>query len=276
MQSERSWTALFHGALAVLAIQAALWEGPAAARGEEQPPRDIGKKEHVEVRLVTLDVLVMDRSERTVPGLRAEDFTLVVDGRRVPIDTLDETCAGAMDAPRAGRAATWSEPAAADSEPRRIIFAFDYLHLPLIKSSTGIPLMAHTKAIKRISSTLREAPPGNEEIMIAVLDGGLRIEQPFSRDRAQTLDTLARMEMDVTLYAGHFDHATERPLIAGLSALVDLADTVPGSKALVLFTGGPGPDGRYDRDLRKLASHASLARVAFYPVDGSGLDTPFR
>jgi VWFA-related protein len=241
----------------------------------EEPPRDIGRKETVTVRLVTVDAVVVDSQDRTVPGLTTDDFTLLVDGRRVPIDTLDESCTGALEAPRAEQASAWPEPPPGP-EPRRILFVFDYLHLPLIQSDVGGPLMAHTKVLQEIRRTVEALPPGDEEILIAVLDGGVRIEQPFTPDRGRVLATLARMEKDVTLYAGNFQHVTERPLFAGLEALVDLADTVPGSKALVLFTGGSGPGPDHDTDLKVLAGHASLARVSIYPVDCAGLGTRLR
>src|SRR5215831_16297654 len=67
-------------------------------------------KETVKVRLTTLDVAVFDREDRTVPGLHAEDFDLLVDGRRVPIDTFDPTCAGALEMPKSGWVGNWSEP----------------------------------------------------------------------------------------------------------------------------------------------------------------------
>jgi hypothetical protein len=58
------------------------------------------QEEQVQVRLVLVDVLVTDRSGRTVPGLVQEDFTLLVQNRPVEIDTLDSGCrAGAMEDP---------------------------------------------------------------------------------------------------------------------------------------------------------------------------------
>lgn len=262
-------------ALLLSAASAAGWSGTSAAR--EETPRPVDRKEVVKVRLVTVDVVVVDGKDRTVGGLQASDFGLVVDGSLVDVDTVDETCVQeGMESPRGGWADQWSEPASAGSQTRRIVFVFDYLHLPLIRTDMGDRMMAHTVALKQLARTLRDLPPGNEEIMIAALDGGLRVEQPFSGDRVTTLATLARMENDVTLYAGHFDHVSEYPLFGGLEALVDLLDAVPGSKALVLFTGGAGPGGSYEREYRSLASHASLARVSFYPVDCKGLGIPFR
>ncbi|MGH9870218.1 MAG: hypothetical protein ACREAA_18905 [Candidatus Polarisedimenticolia bacterium] len=244
-----------------------------ASDGQNEPGKRSIKKEIVKVRLVTLDVAVFDGKDRTVPDLQAADFDLFVDGRRVPIDTFDPSCpSGGLESPRGGWTKAWAEPpAGAPEDPRRIIFVFDYLHLPGVKSTDGTPMMAHYIAIRQLMRALRELPEANEEIMLAVLDGGLRVEQPFTASRAATLATLARMEKDVTLYAGHFDHATEDPMFTGLNALIDLVDTVEGSKAAVIFTGGRGPGDLYDPDYRALGDHASLARVSFYPIDCSGL-----
>jgi VWFA-related protein len=254
-------------------LLAASWAGAAAQTGTPPGPGERSiKKEVVKVRLVTLDVAVFDRDDRTAPDLQASDFELFVDGRRTAIDTFDPACAaGALEVPRAGWTGRWSEPGAAGAEPRRVIFVFDYLHLSQVKSTDGTLLRAPYLAIRQLTRTLRELPGAREEIMIAVLDGGLRVEQPFTASRERTLETLARMEKDVTLYAGHFEHVTESPLFAGLSALIDLVDTIPGSKAAVIFTGGQGPGNAYDREYRALGNHAGLARVAFYPVDCSGL-----
>ena len=259
------------------AALASLVVDPPVVAQQGSEPKDISKREVVKVRLVTLDVLVTDSKGRTVPGLSPADFRLIVDGKKVPVDTLDEYCpSGALERPRGGKTMAWTEPEDTSAEPRRVMFVFDYLHLPYIKTDTGSPMMAHTLALKQLARTLRALPPGNEEILVAVLDGGVRIEQSFTSDRAETLATLARMEKDVTLYAGHFDHVTEDGLFRGLTALVDLVDTVRGSKALVLFSGGQGPSDRYGPYFRELRDHASLARVSIYPVDCKGLGVPFR
>ena len=252
----------------VVAVASAL----TAAQEPEPPGHRSIKTEKVNVRLVTLDVVVFDRDDRTVPALVASDFELIVDGRRVGIDTFDAACpSGGLEAPRAGWTDRWSEAPAGGDEPRRVIFVFDYLHLTQVRSSARTAVRTPYFAIRQLARALRSLPEAREEIMIAVLDGGLRVEQPFTSDRARTLQTLSRMENDVTLYAGHFDHPSEYPLFTGLNALVDVVDTIPGSKAAVIFTGGHGPGMDYDAEYRALGNHASLARVAFYPVDCSGL-----
>jgi len=236
-------------------------------------PLDLKTQESVKVRLVTLDVVVRDRKDHVVPDLKAEDFELVVDGKPVRVDTLDLTCSsGALDGPRVGKLDEWAEPLSDDSAPRRVVLAFDYLHLPELPCPfSDDRCLVHTEVLKYLQRTLKNAPQGNEEIMVVALDGALRVEQPFTRDRALVLEALNRMERDVTLYAGHFDHVNEKPLFNGLEILVDVLDQVPGSKALVMFTGGPGPGEHYDPDFRHLTDKAALARVSFYPIDCQGL-----
>ena len=265
----------------------------AVSRSENEEPRplDLGTQENVKVRLVTVDVVVLDDQERAIPDLTIDDFEIEVDGQPTKVDTLDMTCPlGFTDSPRAGQLAHWIEPKVAEpaaagqtaigSLPRRVVLVFDYLHLPLIPCpfpTDGGACMAHTQVLKLFKRILPKLPEGNEEIMVAVLDGALRIEQTFTRDRTEVLDALSRMDKDVTLYAGHFAHSTEKPLFNGLQVLVNLLDVVPGSKAVVLFTGGSGPGDFYDPQFRTLTDQASLARVVFYPIDCQGLTgKPFR
>lgn len=253
-----------------------------AGEKKEGNPLDLGTHETVRVRLVTVDVVVKDRKDRAVPDLAAEDFELEVDGKPVKVDTLDLTCpAGAAESPRAGKIRDWTEPPTGTDAPRRVVLAFDYLHLPILPcpfdGPGDPPCMMHTQVLNHVQRSLRDSPQGDEEIMIVALDGALRVEQAFTRDRSLILETLQRMEKDITLWAGHFDHVTEKPLFNGLQILVDVLDLVPGSKALVLFTGGPGPGDSYDPDFRRLTDLASLARVAFYPIDCQGITgRPFR
>jgi hypothetical protein len=66
--------------------------GLPASTSDNGDPIDIEKLEEVEVDLVLIDALVLDRKGRTVPGLTRDDFEVVVDRVIRPIDTLDELC----------------------------------------------------------------------------------------------------------------------------------------------------------------------------------------
>lgn len=79
-------------ALAVPSLLVAL-----AAIAQEPPPAEpipLDMVERERVRLVILDVVVVDGDGRTVPGLGLDDFELIADGKPVTADTLDVNCPG--------------------------------------------------------------------------------------------------------------------------------------------------------------------------------------
>jgi VWFA-related protein len=263
----------FTGAL--LGLLLASGEGTPAQEEELQRPRDIGKVEKVEVRLVTIDVLVLDGEDRARGGLARGDFELRVDGEPRAIDTLDVDCSEeVLEEPRpTARFGGWEAADIETAAPRRIVFALDYLHLPQLPcpDMTRGPCMFHTRVLEDLRRVVPWKMQAGENVMVAALTGGLRVEQPFTGEVAEVLRTLERMEYDVTLWAGNFDHLTEAPLFRSLETLVDVLGEVPGPKAVVLFSGGQGPGLDYDEDYRQLASRAAGARVSFYTVDCLGL-----
>lgn len=253
---------------------AALAGSTAPCRPVDGEPLDLSQEESVATRLVTVDVLVIDSDGRSVPGLEVEDFVLRVDGKPTPIDTLDVACvAGAADDPTSSRIGRWDEPPPAGDEPRRIVLAIDYMHLPILPCSMfdSSPCRVHTLVLDMLQEMMRREFRADDEIMVVALDGGLRIEQPFTTDREMVRRTLRRMEYDVSLWNGSFFHLTELPLLQGLDALVEVLDSVPGTKAVVLFSGGVREDDINEPEFARIATLASAARVAFYPVDCMGL-----
>jgi VWFA-related protein len=242
---------------------------------DDSRPRETDKTETVEVRLVTVDLVVLDENDRTVPGLGPEDFRVTVDGRPVAVDTLDSRCTGdPVEDPRGGAGpGEWTADGLESDEPRRLVFALDYLHLPILPCPdlTSGPCNLHSRVLEELERVIPERMEDGDEVMIAALTGGLRIEQPFTTDSREVSRTLERMAYDVTLLAGNFAHLTEFPLFESLEALVDVLGTVPGPKGVVMFSGGSGPGIAYDNDYRALASRAAAARVSFYTVDCLGL-----
>lgn len=247
------------------------------AAQQQDEPRDSGQTERVEVRLVTVDVLVLDAQDRTVPGLLREDFELIVDGQPVEVDTLDVRCSDAvLEDPRGGNLGEGTTQVTDTAGPRRIVLALDYLHLPLMPCPDGrpdLPCQIHNRVVEELISAIPARMQDGEEIMIAALTGGLRVEQPFTRDPEEVRRTLERMLYDLTLSNGKLEHATEYALFNSLDVLMDLLAEVPGPKAIVLYSGGNEPSIQYDNEFRRLASLASGARTAIYSVDCLGLYT---
>jgi hypothetical protein len=222
--------------LAVLAASALIAQSPPA----DPLPSEI--TESVEVRLVPVDVIALTESDETVPDMIQEDFELFVDGKRTPIDNLDVFCsAGAEADPTSMRFGAWPTPPDLTDGTRRIVLAFDYLNLAR---------MGRTAALQDYQWMLKaKTGIADEEMMVVALTGGIRVEQPFTRDRAEIVKTLHRMEHDITLWNGNFSHLTAFPLWASLRALVSVLRTTPGPKAVVYITAGWGPSSnRYDNE----------------------------
>ena len=222
---------------------------------------DTDLSEHVEVRLVTIDVIALDKADRTVPGLGKGSFRLFVDGTETPIDTVDSYCGDMPEAePRSLRLGGWTTPPDRSEQTRRVVLVFDYLHV------SPTPVLEDFEALIKAKPEIHD-----EEIMVVALTGGLRVEQPFTRDRGAVLETLRRMEYDVTLWNGRFEHETEFGFFRGLDALMTLLRVTTGPKSIVLLTAGAGPGDFYDKEFALLATAASDAQARVYPVDTRGL-----
>lgn len=253
------------GGLAALALAVA---AVAAALGsEEPPPADVGLRERVAVELVLVDVVVLDRKDRTVPGLSAHDFELRVDGDLVPIETLDARCpGGAIEDPRGGegRAAQTHVPGAG-----RVVLAFDWRHMGFASRTR----LSNHDAIRSAARALESGAVVADEIMVVSIGDGLRVELPFTSDRQAVLRAIRRLEADPSIFVSG-PRLTEFPYFGSLLALLDVMERVPGRKAVVLFSGRIEDDGwSHDNEYARLAAMAATSRTAIYPVDSGGLRT---
>ena len=216
------------------------------AGGTGKTPETSHLTEKVEVRLVLLDVVVVDGAGRPAPGLTKDDFLLTVEGGIVPVETFDVECGEASPA-----------------EPRRIVFAIDYAHL-------GPDWRPPTLAAVR--KMVMDSPDPDDRFMIVALTGSLRVEQSFTTDRAEVLRTLDRMERDVTLWADDFRHVSDEPFLDALIALFTVLDAEPGSKAVIHLSNLDVLKGDIDSRLLKLSALAGAARATLHTISARGLD----
>jgi VWFA-related protein len=255
-------------------IAAMLAAAPAAQPDEPPVPTDL--EESVEVRLVTIDFVALDAEDNTVADLTKDDLELWVDRVPATIDTFDAYCdAGVEPDADSRKVGSWTTPKDLAHGTRRIIFAFDYLHLttaPCPDTSSFGPCFYHTQALRDLRDVLEaKRDIADEEMMVVALTGGLRVEQPFTTDRQAVIDALRRMEHDTTLWNGNFAHLTEQPLYVSLSALITVLRMTRGPKSVVFFSAGPEPGNFIEPDWDRLASSASDAQVALYTVDCMGV-----
>ena len=98
---------------------------------EDVDPLEIHKQEQVDVRLVLIDTVVIDRQGRTVSDLTIDEFVVTVDGRRRPIDTLDVRCpiGAAADATVGPDTRISARGRTGRRVERDIVLTFDYLHM---------------------------------------------------------------------------------------------------------------------------------------------------
>jgi VWFA-related protein len=253
-----------HRALPVLCVVLAACAGALAQDDpRESPPLDVGLEEQVEVQLVLVDFLVLDRQERTVPGLTIDDFVLVASGRETAIHSLDVDCpVGAADEPLPGTASA-TLAAAPTARPRRMVLVFDYYHMTNV-----------AETFDRVHAMLDKWPVGGEEHMVVSLGDTVRIESPFTTDRDDLRWALRRMRNDPDLYAGNYGRLTERRFFDRVEVLFDLLERWDGRKTIVLFSGPFMADGFFrDPEFKRLSALSTATRTAVYPVDTGGIRT---
>lgn len=237
--------------------------GASLGQDGQSLPIDVDQVEEVTVRLVLVDVLVLDRDERTVPDLSAADFEILYGGEILAVDTLDVDCpAGRADDPRGVRHASQRPEPVAPDAGRKIVLALDYLHL-----NQG----QRVEVLDRASEMVRHGGATGEEIMVVALNGGLRVEQQFSSDRDQVQQSLRRMQYDISLWQPDYVHLNEYGFVDGMTAMLDVLGTVEGNKAVVLFSAMQ--DVPLDLQFQSLAAHAAASRCSIYPVEVGGLRT---
>ncbi|MDX1387680.1 MAG: VWA domain-containing protein [Acidobacteriota bacterium] len=228
---------------------------------EQKEPVDSGIVEEEEVRLVILDVVVVDRKGNTVPDLTVDDFAITAGGNKIPVGSLDVNCpVGAMAEPEAVRHASKREPPALTEEGRRIVFALDYLHL------------SHIRRAEVLESAMAAVEHGSlpgDEVMLVALNGGLRIEQSFTKDTEAVIAAMKRMKFDITLWQPDYYHTHESVFIDPMVALLDLLGQYPGNKAVVLYS--EMRDVPLDLEFNRIAAVAAASRCSIYPVDAGGL-----
>lgn len=152
----------------------------------------------VEVTLVLLDAVVTDKKGNSIPGLTKEDFDLLIDNVRSPIEALEERCAGAgpggpgpapvsdrgaerrgVDGAEAAGGASAghgiSELGRSTAELRHFILFFDMSHLKM---------PARNRAIKTSIQFVNEAMGETDRAMILAFAKGLYVISGFTGDRA--------------------------------------------------------------------------------------------
>jgi VWFA-related protein len=217
--------------------------GSASAVGQQPDER-------VEVRMMLIDVLATDQAGSPVRGLARDEFQVTVRGTIKPIDTFDAICG--------------TEGLTASAATNRIVLAYDYRRL------TQPDRM---RVLEGAADLLREQKKTGEQVMIVSLTDMLRVEQRFTSDLEQLLDTLERMEYDSTLGTRQFAYVSDKEYFENIATLFDVLAAYDGSKAVVLYSATVTAPDANDGWFRDLTTRAAVGRSVVYPAGLRGLKT---
>jgi VWFA-related protein len=213
----RRWPLL---SLIGLSLAGSLGRGSSAA---QQPRGPSTFQEVLDVHLVNVDVVVVDKKGALVTDLTLDDFQITDDGKKVEVEYFARLGEGAApgDAPAAAPgadpavrpAAGAAVASAASSEPQRLVILVD------IDSEK---LLNRNRVLDDVARYL-EAHPTEVTAMVATYGGtGLQIELPFSTTPAEwrsTIDQIKEMPS-----RGIARAAEQRRMVESIKAIQRRAD----------------------------------------------------
>ncbi|HTY42661.1 MAG TPA: VWA domain-containing protein [Thermoanaerobaculia bacterium] len=222
-------------------------------------------QEQVHVTVVEVTLHAADRTGEPVRGLGPRDLRLYVDGRDVPIESLDwvsnERRAETEPPPRTTAPGPAAPPAAADATPtgRLIVFFFQW-HIEAVK------IEGHLRMSRQALEFLDTLQP-DDEVAVVTFGSSLWLRQDFTRDRAR-----ARAAIKKALVLENAPASPEPPSLEGIvrgrdgvtsieKAFIALGDALrplPGSKAILFLGWGVG-------DVSFLAPGAGLGTMRYSP-----------
>ena len=154
----------------------------AAALSAQEPLSEF--LDTIEVRVVNVDVVVLDRDGRPLPGLTREDFELLENGKPVPITHFAGPEPGVAE-PAADAGAAADEPAAP---------AASRLTLAILVDNASLRPTQRGQVVDRVRSFLARGFRPGDRALVAAIDGSLRQLAGLTTDRAQIEAALAELE----------------------------------------------------------------------------------
>jgi VWFA-related protein len=254
----------------------------------QSPPRGLPEFP-TDVRLIRLDVSVVDKAGRPVPGLLPENFEVKENGRAVPVSYFEAFVEGEA----AGMEVTADEPAEAVPSARRILLLVDAGAMSpgqLIRARqavTGYVTQARDGEWVRLANLATGevwdgAVPAERTRLLAAARGlqrrashwSIRAYESDARIVERTDSEVDRDQPSETETSGRAlsVFAQGVGLLGTLEALITELEGVPGRKALVLISPGFPQLRGLDRRLERVATLAHGAATTVYYVDAAGQD----
>lgn len=285
--------------------------GASIAQAAAQPDTDAPAPTlKINARTVLVDVVVMDKAGKAVPGLKKEDFEVSENGATEKIDYFEPHFAASpvvtpKDAPLPPNTFT-NVPAVSPNE------AVNVLLMDALNTQTTDQLNVRLRMVKYLDQV-----PAGVRVAVFMLSEKLRIVQGFTDDPAVLHAALKRYAPNastsalagspaataaqssslgmITSSAAETANALDEfmknqanfeknsQLLVTLDSLQTIASYlsgVPGRKNLVWFVGSFPlcvpvlRDCPFDEKLEKTVTMLAEARVSVYPIDAGGVVTP--
>jgi VWFA-related protein len=247
-----------------------------------------------DVRVIRLDVSVVDRKGRPLPGLSSADFAVFEDGRPVEITYFE-----AVDAHGGVATSADSSVVVTTVPPRRILLLVD---------AGRMGMGDLIRARKSTARYLREQAGDGDWVRLVNLSTGWAWDGRIPEDRERLEAAALSLEGRTSFWAGLGDNDSfvgfDRPiedrveidaapglgseahtsgqflsqfaqsagLLGVLEALLVQLEGVEGRKALVLISPGFPHLMGLDRELQKVATLARQSATAVYFLDSVGLE----
>ena len=263
---------------ATLALALPLLAGAMCLRATENPPVP-AFSEQVEVNVVNLEVFATDRNGQPVTDLKPEDFTVLEDGRPVPVTNFFVAEKELREGPAATVSAAAPAARAALAAPARP--EDQRLHLVVVVDDVNTVPEHRNRMLAQLGDFFDRTLEPGDVVMLVRYDGVPKVVRPFTEDRGQLkgdLANLAKLAGDLAKRQSSYQSAVEylndtiegvggsaNPAVQGaiesyadaeghyllgtltaLDQVVGALAGVPGRKAIVYLTDGipavPGED----------------------------------
>ncbi len=258
--------------------------GPAQTRSETTLRVDVG--------LVTVEVIALDKKGKPVPNLKKEDFHLFENGKEQEILTFEAVTENARQSDAA------APRGLDDSAPRRgkiVLILFDDSHL-----SVGQFKQTRDSAEKYVKAHMRP----QDLFAVGSYNVSLKIAQNFTRDDSTVVAAIRMLAASaespeavtssrtsaaardsqrigraapeapnntIALYQSVTYKAA--PLLRMLDSLNSALGQVKGRKAVLLYSEEFAASATIHNEYQKVVKSARNADVAFYTIDARGLDS---
>ena len=239
-----------------LGVALIVWSFVAATPVGAQAPADPGLEESVDVRLILIETLALNQSGGTIPKLDPDSIQLTIGETLTSIHSIDANCPGGpMADPVALTGGSTRAPA--PDVPRKIVFLFDYLHLTM---------RDRDRVVEQAQEMVRQGMTPKEEIMVSALSDRLRVEQRFTADTDEVVESLKRMQYDSSLFGRDHRATPGEAYLEALSTLMDVLSQYDGPKVVLLFSAAESRGDVYREWFDDVAQRAASGRTAIYPA----------